>query len=140
MNRTRGRRKPKAGRRPVAPPIRDPGHVRALDSEDQSGTYAPARSPYDTGESDEGVFAQGPLPARHARRKPPGGGAAMRPKKKRTGRVQPDAIADEIPDTIGGTDGAEPEKGDDEDWVKAEIGEGGGYGRAQETGEEEDLF
>jgi hypothetical protein len=33
-----------------------------VDSEDQAGTYAPLRSRGDTGESDEGVFAQGPLP------------------------------------------------------------------------------
>lgn len=55
--RSRRARKP----RPVAPPIRDPGPIRPLDSEDQAGTYAPMHSPYDTGESDEGVFAQGPL-------------------------------------------------------------------------------
>lgn len=63
-------RKPKAKhrRRPVPPPIRDPGCVRALDSEDQAGTYARARSAEDTGESDEGVFAQGPLPPRRRAR------------------------------------------------------------------------
>ena len=32
-----------------------------MDSEDAAGTYAPPRSRYDTGESDDGVFAQGPL-------------------------------------------------------------------------------
>lgn len=48
--------------RPVAPPVRGPGTVRELDSEDQSGTYARPDSGDDTGESDEGVFAQGPLP------------------------------------------------------------------------------
>lgn len=45
-----------------APPIRDPGTVRPLDSEDQAGTYAPIHSAADTGENDEGLFAQGPLP------------------------------------------------------------------------------
>lgn len=64
----------------------------------------------------------------------------MRPKKKRAGRAQPDAAVDEIPDTIGGTDGSEPERGDDEDWVRAEASQGGGYGRAREQGEEEDPF
>lgn len=53
--------------RPVEPPIKDPGTVRALDSEDQAGTYAPIHSWGDTGENDEGVFAQGPLPDSPAR-------------------------------------------------------------------------
>lgn len=48
--------------RPAAPPTRGPGIVREADSEDQSGTYARPDSGDDTGESDEGVFAQGPLP------------------------------------------------------------------------------
>lgn len=52
----RSARKP----RPAVPPIRDPGPIRSLDSEDQSGTYAPIHSENDTGENDEGVFAQGP--------------------------------------------------------------------------------
>lgn len=70
MRRTRGRIKAKVRRRrPVPPPIRDPGPIRALDSEDQAGTYAPASSECDTGESDEGVFAQGPLPPRISRAK-----------------------------------------------------------------------
>lgn len=70
MTRMRGRIKAKARRRrPVAPPIRDPGPVRALDSEDQAGTYAPLSSDEDTGETDEGVFAQGPLPPRKSRAK-----------------------------------------------------------------------
>lgn len=54
--------------RPVPPSIRDPGLTTALDSEDAAGTYAPRRSKDDTGESDEGVFAQGPLPAAPASR------------------------------------------------------------------------
>lgn len=61
----------------------------------------------------------------------------MRPKKKRAGHAQPDAVVDEIPDTIGGTDG---EQGDDEDWVKADPDEGGGYGRSPEQGGEKDPF
>lgn len=69
MRRARGRTKSKSRRRPVPPPIRDPGSVRALDSEDQTGAYAPPGSDGDTGESDEGVFAQGPLPPRTARAK-----------------------------------------------------------------------
>lgn len=64
----------------------------------------------------------------------------MRPKKKRAGREQPDAAVDEIPDTIGGTDGSDSERGDDEDWVKAEPDEGGAYGRAVEQGEEKNPF
>lgn len=56
-------------RRPAAPPVRDPGTVRELDSEDQSGTYARPDSGDDTGESDEGVFAQGPLPPKSERPK-----------------------------------------------------------------------
>jgi hypothetical protein len=75
MTRNRGRTKAKAPRRrPVAPPIRDPGPVRALDSEDQTGTYARPCSECDTGESDDGIFAQGPLPPKAAlikRRKEP---------------------------------------------------------------------
>lgn len=61
----------------------------------------------------------------------------MRPKKKRAGHEQPDAIKEDIPDTLGGTDG---ELGDDEDWVKAEVGEGGGYGRPPEQGDEDEQF
>lgn len=55
--------------RPAAPPVRGPGTVRELDSEDQSGTYALRDSGDDTGESDEGVFAQGPLPSKSERPK-----------------------------------------------------------------------
>ena len=62
----------------------------------------------------------------------------MRPKKKRVGREQPDAVVDEIPDTLGGTDG--DESGDDEDRAKAEVGRGGDYGRSREQGEGEDPF
>lgn len=69
MRRTRGRIKAKPRRRPLAPPIRDPGPVREADSEDQTGTYASPSSERDTGESDEGVFAQGPLPPRTSRAK-----------------------------------------------------------------------
>lgn len=62
MTRPHSRRKAKARKtRPAKPPIRNPGPVRAMDSEDQLGTYAPADSSDDTGENDEGVFAQGPL-------------------------------------------------------------------------------
>lgn len=74
MARQHIRRKAKRTR-PAKPPIRDPGAIRAMDSEDQSGTYAPANSSDDTGESDEGVFAQGPPSSRT----PP------RPLKRRTG-------------------------------------------------------
>lgn len=69
MPRTRIKAKPKPRRRPVAPPRLDSGRIRPLDSEDQAGTYAPPRSPDDTGESDEGVFAQGPPPPRRTRPK-----------------------------------------------------------------------
>lgn len=62
----------------------------------------------------------------------------MRPKKKRAGHEQPDTIVDEVPDTIGGTDGEE--LGDDEDWVKAEVEQGGGYSRPQEQGEEDEYI
>lgn len=68
MRRTHGRTKAKARRRrPAAPPVRDPGTVRALDSEDQAGTYAASSSDGDTGESDEGLFAEGPLPPKASR-------------------------------------------------------------------------
>ncbi|MDD5301627.1 MAG: hypothetical protein PHS14_00845 [Elusimicrobia bacterium] len=68
------RRRSKAARkpRPVAPSIRDPGPIRSLDSEDQAGTYALIHTENDTGENDEGVFAQGPLdesPSRSSRAK-----------------------------------------------------------------------
>lgn len=68
MRRARGKSKPKA-RRPVPPPIRDPGPIRAVDSEDQAGTYARPCSARDTGESDDGIFAQGPLPPRESRKR-----------------------------------------------------------------------
>lgn len=68
MPRIRVKARPKPRRRPVAPPIRDPGRIRPSDSEDQAGTYAPG-TPHDTGESDEGIFAQGPLPPRKKRSK-----------------------------------------------------------------------
>ncbi|MBI2386213.1 MAG: hypothetical protein HYV14_09395 [Elusimicrobia bacterium] len=55
--------------RPSAPSIRDPGTIRPLDSEDQAGTYARPDSGNDTGESDEGVFAQGPLPSKKRKTK-----------------------------------------------------------------------
>lgn len=61
----RKQNRPKASAKkscPVEPPIRDPGPVTPVDSEDAAGAYAPLRSRDDTGESDEGVFAQGPLP------------------------------------------------------------------------------
>lgn len=64
MRRHRARRKAKAGKRPAKPPISDPGPIRPMDSEDQAGTYAPLHSAGDTGETDEGVFAQGPQPPR----------------------------------------------------------------------------
>jgi len=64
MTRHRTRRKAKAAPRPARPPISDPGPVRPTDSEDQAGTYAPLHSAGDTGENDEGVFAQGPQPPR----------------------------------------------------------------------------
>lgn len=65
---TRHRTRSKARRmRPAAPPISDPGPIRPADSEDQAGTYAPIHSAADTGETDEGVFAQGPqAPRRQA--------------------------------------------------------------------------
>lgn len=135
-------RRGKTGRkpRPVAPPIRDPGTVRALDSEDQAGTYAPLHSAADTGENDEGVFAQGPLPdrpSRTSRAKQRIGGAPMRPKKKRVGHDQPDAVKDEGVDTIGGTDGEG--LGDDEDWGRT-VAEDAGYGRPQEQDADDELI
>lgn len=64
MTRPHSRRRAKARKpRPAAPPIADPGPIRAMDSEDQAGTYAPIDSDDDTGETDEGVLAQGPLAA-----------------------------------------------------------------------------
>lgn len=137
MPRTRIAAKPKPRRRrPVAPPIRDPGRVRPLDSEDQAGTYAPPSSPHDTGESDEGMFAQGPLRPRSTRSKHARGGAVMRPKKKRAGREeQPDPVKDEIPDTLGGTDG---ELGFDRDLETPDAGADAGYGRPAEQGGEDD--
>ncbi len=135
MPRTRIKAKPRR-RRPVAPPIRDPGRIRPLDSEDQAGTYAPPRSPHDTGESDEGLFAQGPLPPRKKRSQQARGGAAMRPKKKRVGREeQPDPVKDELPDTVGGTDG---DLGVDRDLEPPDAAADAGYGRPPELGGEDD--
>ncbi len=66
MTRKRIRRTPAARKtRPVEPSIKDPGSVGPADSEDEAGTYAPLRSRDDSGESDDGVIAQGP-PAERA--------------------------------------------------------------------------
>lgn len=138
MPRTRRAVKPMPRRRrPLAPPIRDPGRVRPLDSEDQAGTYAPPASPHDTGESDEGIFAQGPLSPRRRRFKQSRGGAAMRPKKKRLGHEQPDPVKDEIPDTLGGTDG---DLGVDRDPDSADVVEDRGYDRPAELGDEDERI
>lgn len=59
MPRRHIRRKAKKPR-PAAPPAGDSSYVRPLDSEDQTGTYAPPHSDGDTGESDDGVLVEGP--------------------------------------------------------------------------------
>lgn len=61
----------------------------------------------------------------------------MRPKKKRIGPDQPDAIKDDVVETIGGTDGEG--LGDDEDWGRT-VADDAGYGRPQEQGEEDELI
>jgi len=64
----------------------------------------------------------------------------MRPKKKRVGMEQPDAVKDEgivDVDTIGGTNGEGI--GDDEDWGRT-VPDEAGYGRPQEIGEDEELI
>lgn len=62
----------------------------------------------------------------------------MRPKKKRVGHEQPDAVKDEAIETIGGTDGEA--LGDDEDWGRTVEGEEGGYGRPQEQDADDELI
>lgn len=65
----------------------------------------------------------------------------MRPKKKRVGHEQPDAVKDEgvavDVDTIGGTNGEGI--GDDEDWGRT-VPDEAGYGRAPEQTEDEELI
>ncbi|MDD5301628.1 MAG: hypothetical protein PHS14_00850 [Elusimicrobia bacterium] len=61
----------------------------------------------------------------------------MRPKKKRVGMEQPDAVKDEAIETIGGTDGEA--KGDDETWEKGDVEEDAGYGRPLEQGGEDEF-
>lgn len=126
-------------RRPVEPPIRDPGRILPVDSEDEAGTYAPG-SPHDTGESDEGVLAQGPLPPSGRPKQARGGGAMrlkMRPKKKRTGpEERPDPIKDELPETVGGTNG-ELDAGAEAPPPGLEEG---AYGRPQEQGADDELI
>ena len=61
----------------------------------------------------------------------------MRPKKKRVGHEQPDAVKDEAVETIGGTDGEV--RGDDEDWGRT-VADEGGYGRPQEQGEDDEYI
>jgi hypothetical protein len=45
----------------------------------------------------------------------------MRPKRRRTGHAQPDLIAEEISESLGGTDGET--MGEDEDWGRPLAGE-----------------
>lgn len=45
----------------------------------------------------------------------------MRPKRRRTGRAQPDLINEEISESLGGTDGET--MGEDEDWGRPLEGE-----------------
>ena len=59
----------------------------------------------------------------------------MRPKKKRVGHEQPDAVKDEAVVSVGGTDGEK--MGDDEDWGKTTEVDEVGYGRPQEVDEDE---
>lgn len=72
---TRKRSRPRGGarKRPSAAAVlTDSRRVTPLDSEDEAGTYAPPGSEADTGESDDGVLAQGPppsLPSRMSRAK-----------------------------------------------------------------------
>jgi hypothetical protein len=61
----------------------------------------------------------------------------MRPKKKRVGHEQPDAVKDEAVETIGGTNGEAI--GDDEDWGRT-VADDGGYGRPQEQGEDDEYI
>lgn len=61
----------------------------------------------------------------------------MRPKKRRAGPDQPDAIKDDVVESIGGTDGESI--GDDEDWGRT-VADNGGYGRPQEQGDEDEYI
>jgi hypothetical protein len=62
----------------------------------------------------------------------------MRPKKRRVGHDQPDAVKDEaVVETVGGTNGEGI--GDDEDWGRT-VADDTGYGRPQEQGDDDEYI